>query len=120
MACRSSGMPGPGGYWLCEPSRIAATAAPKTSRGPAGWGQAVDVFGQHRASEQAAEVEPEDRDDRRDGRPQPVLERDRATGQALRRRGADVVLTHRLDHVRAGQPDVAGAEDGRESEPGQE
>src|SRR4051795_11420140 len=33
MACRSAGMPGPGGYWLC-PARIAATAASSTSAGP--------------------------------------------------------------------------------------
>ena len=34
MACRSSGMPGPGGYWLPRPARIAAAAASATSGGP--------------------------------------------------------------------------------------
>ncbi len=33
MAVRSSGMPGPGGYWLW-PARIAAMAASSTSGGP--------------------------------------------------------------------------------------
>src|SRR6187200_1240044 len=33
IAARSSGMPGPGGYWL-TPARIASTAASRTSGGP--------------------------------------------------------------------------------------
>ena len=33
MALRSSGMPGPGGYWLW-PARIAAMAASATTAGP--------------------------------------------------------------------------------------
>ena len=33
MAARSSGIPGPGGYWLC-PARMASTAASATTAGP--------------------------------------------------------------------------------------
>ena len=38
IACRSSGMPMPGGYWLW-PSRMAATAASSTSAGPSSSGK---------------------------------------------------------------------------------
>ena len=38
MAARSSGIPGPGGYWLC-PARMAATAASSTSGGPSASGK---------------------------------------------------------------------------------
>src|SRR5437899_954615 len=38
MAWRSSGMPGPGGYWLPRPARTASAAACRISSGPAGSG----------------------------------------------------------------------------------
>src|ERR1700691_150839 len=34
MACRSSGMPGPGGYWLPVPARTASAAICAIARGP--------------------------------------------------------------------------------------
>ncbi len=34
MACRSSGTPGPGGYWLPRPCMIASAAARAISGGP--------------------------------------------------------------------------------------
>ena len=49
-------------------------------------------------AEQPAEVHAEDRDDRRHAGPQPVLDDDRATWQALGAGRADELLRHRLDH----------------------
>src|SRR5690348_8025316 len=60
-------------------------------------GDVEDGLGEDRAAQQDAEVEAEDRDDRRDRRAHAVLEDDLALLQALGASGPDVVLGHRLE-----------------------
>ena len=50
----------------------------------------------------------------------PCLHDDAAPRQALGASGADVVLAHRLEHVRAGKPGVEGREEERQRDPGQD
>src|SRR5436189_158063 len=65
-----------------------------------------DGLGEDSPAEQDPEVEAEDGDDRRDGRAHAVLEDDGPLAQALRARGADVVLGHRLEQVAAQEAGV--------------
>ena len=65
-----------------------------------------DRLGDDRAADEQRDVEAEDRDDRGQARAQPVLEDHPPLGQALRARGADVVLAERLEQVVAGQARV--------------
>ena len=67
-----------------------------------------------------ADIDAEDGDDRRQRGAQAVLDHDRPPIEALGPRRADVVLVHRLEHVRAGQPRVERGEQERQAEPGQE
>ena len=87
---------------------------------PADAGDVEDGLGEDRAAEQDADVEPEDRDDRRDRAAHAVAQDDAALAQALGARGADVVLAHHLDQVAAQQPRVDRRERGGEHEPRQD
>src|SRR5215217_3596132 len=60
-----------------------------------------DGLGEDRPAEQDADVEAEQRDDRRDRRPDAVAEDDAPLRQALRAGCADVVLLHGVDQVAA-------------------
>ena len=59
-------------------------------------------LGEHRAADQQAEVQAEDREHRRERAAQAVLDHHPALSEALGPRGADVVLVHRLEHARPG------------------
>src|SRR3954453_20314541 len=74
-------------------------------------------LGQDRAAEQDAQVEPEDRHDRRDRAPHAVAQHHAPLAEALRPRGADVVLRHGVDEVAAQEPRVDRRERGRQHEP---
>src|SRR5215469_1768232 len=87
-------------------------------RQPAETTQVEDGLGDDGGADQLAEVDAEDGDDRRQRGAQTVPHDDGAPGQALRTRGADEVLTHRLEHARAGEPGVEGCEEERERDPG--
>src|SRR3954447_200947 len=69
-------------------------------------GDVEDGLGEDSPAEEDPEVEPEDGDDRRDGRAHAVLEDDGPLAQALRAGGADVVLGHRLEQVAAQEAGV--------------
>ena len=67
----------------------------------------------------SAQVHAEDRDDRGQRGAQPVLDDHGPLGQALGPRGTDVVLAHRLQHARPGQPGVQGRVQEGQADPGQ-
>ena len=69
--------------------------------------------------EQDAQIEPEDRHDRRDRRADAVAENDAPLAQPLGARGADVVLGHRVDQVAAQEPRVDRRERRGQYEPRQ-
>ena len=89
-------------------------------RQPAETTQVEDRLGDDGGADQLAEVDAEDGDDRRQRGAQTVLHDDGVPRQALRPSGADEVLTHRLEHARAGEPGVEGREEERERDPGQD
>ena len=88
--------------------------------GEAEAGHAEHDLGDDRAAEQDADVDAELGDDRRQRRAQRVPEDHPPLGQALRPCGADVVLTHDVEHRPARQPGVDGGGDQREGDPGQD
>src|SRR5215213_3651397 len=76
-----------------------------------------DGLREDRAAEQDAQVEAEDGDDRGDRGAQAVLEDDLPLVEALGAGGADVVLAHHVEQVRAEEARVDRRERGREDEP---
>src|SRR3954452_14866171 len=77
------------------------------------------ALGEDRAAEEHADVDPGRGNERRDGAPHAVAQHDAPLAQALRARGADVVLGHRLDQVAAQEPRVDRSERRGEHEPRQ-
>src|SRR6266480_2254958 len=71
-----------------------------------------DRLGDHRAAEERAELDPDDRDDRDRGVLERVLPDDRGVAHALGPRRPDVVLVQHLEHPRACEPrDARGREE---------
>ena len=80
-----------------------------------------DRLGEDRAAaEHRAEVEAPERDDRDHRVAQHVADHDLALRQALRARGAHVVLVDRVEHVRAQHARVEADEQDRQRGPGQD
>src|SRR3954470_14088973 len=75
-------------------------------------GDVEDRLGEDGAAEQDAEVQAEDRDDRRDRRAHAVLEDDASLPEALRAGGAYVVLVEHIDEVRSHEARIDGRECG--------
>src|SRR3954452_22548025 len=67
-------------------------------------GQAEDILGDDRTTQQSADVDAELRDDRRKRGAQTVPEDHPALGEPLGPRRADVVLPHHVEHRPAGEP----------------
>src|SRR4029453_9120611 len=75
--------------------------------------------GGDRPAEEDPDVQPGDRHDRSERRPEAVAEDHPPLGQSLGPRRSDVVLTHDLDQVPADHAGVEGSEGGRQHEPRQ-
>src|SRR5882757_2044271 len=74
-------------------------------------------FGDRRATDHRGEIEAGDRHDGTQRGPQSVLDDDPRPRQTLRPGGADVVLGHRLEHLRPGEANIERGIYGRECYP---